>query len=187
MDVLADGCQSGRVRVVWGDVRACFVVSLIALLVAALPAGTASAKTGKAPPGQSGVDEYVESLPSSDGSTGSDTGSGGGSRRGLSPAAARRLAQQGPDGKAVAALTAATGSAPRHRPAEPGGAADRDVASGGDQGFISGIASALTGGSSGGMGIALPIILGVTLLGAAVIGVVRFRAGRGGGPAPPQP
>jgi hypothetical protein len=147
-------------------------ISLTLLFVAlALPA---AAVAQDVPPGNSGVDQYQESIPgvggnkptggSGSGTKGTDgtvgtagTASGSGVTK-ISPSTVRKLDEQGPDGKATAAAAAATAPAPT--PA-------RDLGSSNDSGP--------------GMGWVLPVILAVALAGALVVVLMRRRG------APPGP
>jgi hypothetical protein len=148
-------------------------ISLTLLVLAlALPAvGVAQ----DVPPGNSGVDQYQESVPGVGGNrptggsgSGSETASGpaatGGSTSGspesrIPPNTVHKLDKQGPDGKATAAAAAATAPAPT--PA-------RDLGSSNDSGP--------------GMGWVLPVILALTLAGALAFVLMR-RHGAPPGPA----
>jgi phage tail tape-measure protein len=145
----------------------------LTLLVLAL-ALPAAAVAQDVPPGNSGIDQYQESIPGvggnrptggsgSGGSGGSGTASTGGSVSGseqsrISPSTVRKLDKQGADGKATAAAAAATAPAPT--PA-------RDLGSSND--------------SAPGMGWVLPVILALTLAGALAVALMRRRG------APPGP
>ena len=145
----------------------------VALLVLAL-AMPAAAVAQDVPPGNSGIDQYQESVPgvggnkptggSGSGTAGTDatagtagTASGSGVTR-ISPSTVRKLDKQGADGKATAAAAAATAPAPT--PA-------RDLGSSNDSGP--------------GMGWVLPVILALALAGALAVVVMRRRG------APPGP
>jgi hypothetical protein len=151
-------------------------ISLTLLVFAlALPA---AAVAQDVPPGNSGIDQYQESVPGvggnrpagESGSGGSGTSSGGSGtaspggstsasgKSQISPSTIRKLDKQGPDGKATAAVAAATAPAPT--PA-------RDLGSPGDSGP--------------GMGWVLPVILALALAGALAVVVMRRRG------APPGP
>ena len=156
----------------------------IGLLVLAL-ALPAAAVAQDVPPGNSGIDQYQESIPGvggnrpTDGSgpggsgstrpgsggsgTASTGGSGGGSNSAagesrISPSTLRKLDRQGPDGKATAAAAEATAPAPT--PA-------RGLGSSGDDGP--------------GMGWVLPVILALALAAAVAVVLMRRRG------APPGP
>ena len=145
---------------------------LVALALIALPTG-AVAQTN-APPGNSAIDEYLETVP---GATGNQRprapgAPGGTSKPTLTPAQRARLERLGPDGKALADAVDATapsdakvsGSAPQPPTAE-GRTPLRELidAAGGNDG-------------GGGMGMVLPAILLATLLGVIALVVVRRRS-----------
>ena len=142
-------------------VRAIVITSL--LLALALPA-TAAAQS--VPPGNSGIDQYQESIPGVGGNKPTNgpgaTGSGGDApsvQTQISPSTVRKLDKLGPAGKETAAAAAATAqSAPNHSN------------------------TTSSGNSDPGMGWVLPVILALAL--AAALGIVLMRR-RGG--APPGP
>jgi hypothetical protein len=143
---------------------------LVALILAvlALP-GAAGAQV--VPPGNSGVDQYQESIPGAGGNrptgpTPSDSGkasatanSSGGAESGaksrIAPSTAKQLDKLGPDGKATAAVAAATAPGPSRGSGGPDSSGD----------------------TGPGMGWALPTILVLTLAGAVSIAVFRWRRG----------
>ena len=151
-----------------------------------LPAG-APAQT--APPGNSGIDEYLETLPGPGGDVPTSPpadppANGGAGPRGgnvASPPAppqllgrrtARRFAQAGPAGRRAARLAAKT--AIRREPVTPG--ASPPAADDG-KGALAALASeALSAGGSGqGMGLLLPLILVATLLAGGAFVMERRR------------
>jgi hypothetical protein len=157
------------------------------LMVAVAPAA-AQQPQGNAPPGLSGLDEYLETLPEADGDrpTGSvgrgGDGAGSGGRRGLSQPERERLAAQGQGGDALAELVNATAPAG----ATDGGPSGGDEADG-DGGFgpagdprareagppspFAATIDALSGDPDGdGLGWLLPAILVLV----AVAGVIAF-------------
>jgi hypothetical protein len=143
-----------------------------------------------APPGNSGVDEYLEVVPGAGGDKpASGGGTGGGSsgssttqspRTTLGSKTATQLAQLGSDGKKAAELAAA--GAPTDRATarkrdksrvlgtqtEPG----KSIASDGGGGRVGTIATALSG-EGGGMGLLFPLLLAGTL--AAAIALLAAR------------
>ena len=167
------------------------------LLLLSFP-GTALAGHGSPPPGNSGTSQYLESLPGPGGNH-SDPGGGGSVPGGgtvLSPSAQQALAAQGPAGERAAALASRTAPrearAHRKRRGENGGAAGggRNGKGGhggsgssiaaednGGSGFVSAVERAAGGGDSGGMGAALPIILGLGLAAALLIAIRRRGTG----------
>lgn len=154
---------------------------------------TATGAAAQSPSENSGIDQYTENVPAADGDKPSDESLGGGPSDGgsgdregpLPPAVADELQAAGPAGQAAAALAEAT--APRTRTeSESGRRADAESGSG-----ATGLGSAASGGGgvgstldriaggsseSGGMGIALPIILGASLVAAALYGVSRRKS-----------
>ena len=98
-------------------------ISLTLLVLAlALPA---AAVAQDVPPGNSGIDQYQESVPGVGGNQPTEGGSGSGpgtaatggstapsGESRISPSTVRKLDKQGPDGKATAAAAAATAPAP---------------------------------------------------------------------------
>jgi hypothetical protein len=154
------------------------VIGLLVLVLLVLPASALAKLRTIAPPGNSGVSQYQEDVPTAKGNRPTDTivpggGShGGGSSGGtISTSTLRALDKQGSAGRKAAVLAEATapGSA---RPAKSGGA---NIAPGSSP--VSSVVKALTGSSSsGGLGPLLPIILIVSLLGAAALAILRRRA-----------
>lgn len=145
---------------------------LAALLLLSGPAA-AIAQTN-APPGNSAIDEYLETVP---GATGNQTprkaGPGGDSGGVLTAAQRKRLEQLGPDGKALAGVVEAT--SPAQAKLEPS-TAEPSVAEG--RSPLSQVLEAATGssGEGGGMGILLPAILLASLLGCVTLAVLRRRS-----------
>ena len=169
---------------------------MIALALALPAPASAQARVHTiAPPGNSGVGQYVETVPTADGGQPTSTihsggvggavgrgGSGGGPSGGgaIAPATQRALARQGPAGDATAALARAT--APRRaRPAARAGGgrtqATGSLATGSEGSSPStSVLKALTGSTSGGgLGPLLPIALIGSVLAAAVLTLVRRR------------
>jgi hypothetical protein len=170
----------------------------IALAVALAAPSLAQARVHKiAPPGNSGVGQYVETVPTADGGQPTNTvhpggvgGSGGrgGTGRGagstgggvIGSSTQRALAKQGPTGDATAALAQAT--APRAaRPASASGhgratASGSPTSAGQGSSPSTSVLKALTGSSSGGgLGPLLPIALIGSVLAAALLTLVRRR------------
>lgn len=159
---------------------------LIALL---LPASAVAHGRTVAPPGNSGVGQYLETIPTAGG--GRPTGTvrpGGGGPKALSPTVERAFAKQGAVGRSAAALANATApvsasSAQRSAPSQSrGSAASRttpqsalSTSRGGDS-PASSLAKALTGSSSGGgLGLLLPAILVMFAIGGGVLALLRRR------------
>jgi hypothetical protein len=170
----------------------------IALTVALAVPSLAQARVHTiAPPGNSGVGQYVETVPTADGgqptSTVHHSGGAGGSEGGggtgggpgftggaIAASTQRALAKQGATGAATAAVAEAT--APRRaRPAARSGNAQAQSSispASDDQGSppSSSVIKALTGSTSGGgLGPLLPIVLIGSVLAAGVLTLVRRR------------
>ena len=164
-----------------------FAAALLALL-AATPA-LAQDKT-VAPPGNSGVDEYLEVVPGAGGDTPASGAKGGGSETSTSPSAAlgsktaTRLEQLGADGKKAAELAAAgapTDRATARKRAKGDvlgdGAQEGKSIAGDGGGRVGTIATALSG-EGGGMGLLFPLLLGGTLAAALALFAARRIARR---------
>jgi hypothetical protein len=173
------------------NIRAGFLgsltLTLVMLPVSFVLAGPASAKSctkNIAPPGHAGSTEYYETVPTSCGNasppSGGTSGSGGSiNRLGHGKAGVHGLSRLGPNGKAAAALAAATappvvGSSTPSK-ATAGGSGLPWTGGGSAAGALG---SALTG-SSGVLGVLLPILMGLALVGAVVAGVIRARRSSG--------
>jgi hypothetical protein len=176
----------------------------IALVVAlGVPASAQARVHTIAPPGNSGVGQYLETVPTAGGAQPSNTvhpvvgalgksgkppgaaatgggagstggGAGAGSPGGgaISPSTQRSLAAHGPTGAAAAALAQATAPAPSRR--DDLGA--RASTSGGGSSPAASVLKSLTGStSSGGLGPLLPSLLVASVLGAAVLALLRRR------------
>jgi hypothetical protein len=181
-----------------------FALALIAVL--ALPA-SAAARGGThtiAPPGNSGVSQYVETVPTAHGGQpttsvhgrgsahpgGSGGGSGGAGGAGaISPSTERRIAAQGATGAAAAAFIQATAPSGTHAAANADkagtnagtsngvGASGAPLSQGEGASPASAVFHALTGSAaSGGLGsVLLPIILVASLVVVSALAIVRRR------------
>jgi hypothetical protein len=144
-------------------------IAAVAAVVLIFPATAPAAKKVIAPPGNSGIDQYVPSIPTASGNSPvtSRLRSTGGAPA-LSRPNRRALNAQGKAGRATKRFADAT--APRHTaPIIPPA-----LAQGGSP--LNAAGDATIGAGVGGMGIALPILLGLTALGAALFGLQRRRA-----------
>jgi len=154
------------------------VIGLLVLVSLVLPASALAKVRTIAPPGNSGVSQYQEDVPTAKGNRPTNTITpsggthGGGSSGGtISTSTLRALDKQGAAGRQAAALAQATAPGSAH-PSKSGGANANAGSS-----PVSSVVKALTGSSSGGgLGPLLPIILIVSLLGAAAIALLRRRA-----------
>ena len=156
------------------------LAALIACLLGlTVPAVSAQAQT--APPGNSGIDEYVETAPSASGGRSTRGESGGGGAPGAAatlPGDTRRaLEAQGADGKRLAELLESEAANPRSSGAPRRSSAPLADGDGGDSAFEA-IVQTATSGSSDGMGIVLPLILVGSLLLVLATALLRRRAAR---------
>jgi hypothetical protein len=153
------------------------LAALVALALIASPAA-ASAQTQKtnAPPGNSAIDEYLETVPSASGNARPrPPAANGGSSSALSAAERARLAKLGPDGRTLAAAIDATSPAPSKR--ADSGTTGGSVAAGEGRSPISQVLDVAVGrDSGGGMGVLLPAILLASLLGFITLAVMRRRS-----------
>jgi hypothetical protein len=147
------------------------LAALVVLLLALVAAPSVGAQTSVAPPGNSGVDEYRESVPSAEGNRPSgDAVRELGADSALTPGVRRRLHALGADGRAAADVASATApdevrSRQRADGREGAPATTDGRAPAGGSSVAGALVDAL--GGSGGMGAALPVLLVVTVLGAA--------------------
>jgi hypothetical protein len=142
--------------------------ALVVLMLIIAPSAAIARPPTNAPPGNSAIDEYLETVPSVTGDQRPGTpGAGGGM---LTPAQRQRLERLGPDGKTLAdAVDATAPAAPRKAMPLPPAVEGRSP--------LSAAVDAASGRDGGaGMGVVLPAILIATLLGAVVLVVVRRRS-----------
>jgi hypothetical protein len=158
--------------------RNALAIVLAGALLVASPS-LAAQGPGRVPPGNSGADQYVESVPGAGGNH-PGTGNPASHAGAVPPGTQRALTSEGPAGRATASLAGAT--APRG-----GGFGSKNGAapapSGGGGSAVGGIAQGAVGSNSTGMGVWLPLVLGASLLGAILLLALRRRgAGRSGSP-----
>lgn len=147
------------------------LVALVALALVFPAATVAQAPQTNAPPGNSAIDEYLETVPGATGNT-RPRPPGQGSGGSLTPAERAKLEQLGPDGKTLANAVDATS------PAKPDASRTSDGAEQQNDGRspLAGVAHAFGGSEAGsGMGIALPAILLGVLLAALALVLLRRR------------
>jgi hypothetical protein len=155
------------------------LMALVALALALASPALAQSPNTEAPPGNSAIDEYLETVPGAGGD--SNPGPQGGDGGGATDAAQQKLARTGPDGRALARLVAATGPAAAgngrtHRAAPD----ERPVAlslTGAHAGSPVGaaLAAAIGRDDGGGLGLLLPAILLGSVVGVIVLVVLRRR------------
>jgi len=158
----------------------------ISLLVVLVLAASAMAQDEViAPPGNSGVEEYLEVVPGAGGDKPAN-GDKGGNTAAPTPAEAlgsdnaKALEARGSDGKAAAAVAAAGSPTDRKtaRAREKAdllgeAATDTSIAAQSSGDRTTSVARAL-GGDGGGMGVLFPVLLGLTLSLAVALGVGRL-------------
>jgi hypothetical protein len=169
-------------------------LSLVAcLVVAGLAFPASSLATSCAPPGNAGVDQYFETVPGAN--CNHSSGGGGGHHGGgsLPPGTSTQLSKQGAVGNAVKQLVASSGvgSNSAGTGSAAGGSGNgnghskssgKSVViptanlSGSGRNPLSGLLHpVLTGSSSGGIGVLLPVLLGSALAVALLMTVLRRR------------
>jgi hypothetical protein len=144
---------------------------LVALTVlATAPAAFAQDERTNAPPGNSAIDEYLETVPNATGN-GRPRSADAEREAVLTPAQRAELERLGPDGKVLADAVDATstvGPKERERASEPLTAQGRSP--------LGEVLDAATGDDGGGgMGAVLPAILLAALLGAIAMAIARRR------------
>jgi hypothetical protein len=163
------------------------VLGVVIALSVFAPAAQATLRT-IAPPGNSGVQQYLENVPTASGNRPTNSihvgGAGGGGGHGgggggITPSTQRRLTALGAAGANAAALAKATAPRISHRARGRTAKPPRALRAGGGRAAKSPVAAVAdtVSGSTSGLGILLPVILLGTLLGSAAIAVVR-RHGR---------
>ncbi|MDQ3678078.1 MAG: hypothetical protein M3401_14995 [Actinomycetota bacterium] len=147
------------------------IMALVVLALMVPLTAQAQAQQTNAPPGNSAIDEYLETVPGASGSTRPRPPAQGGD--GVLTATERaRLERLGADGKTLADAVDAT--APTQK---KGSARDLEVTAGGGRSPARGVLDAVTGnGGGGGMGLVLPAILIGALLAAITVYLLRRRA-----------
>lgn len=148
---------------------------LIALVLLTVPqAAAAQAPSTNAPPGNSAIDEYLETVPGATGNQSPRSPSDGTEpgRAALTRAQRERLERAGPDGEALANLVDATSPAAKSSQSDEAAAATEPGRS-----PVGEVVGAATGqGGGGGMGFVLPAILLASLLGVIAVVVMQRRS-----------
>lgn len=153
--------------------RALWALIVLALTVPA----TAVAQTPatNAPPGNSAIDEYLETVPGASGAQRPRAPSQAGGGSVLTPTQRAQLERRGPDGRALADAVEATAPSAAAAPAPEAdgiGAAEGEGRSPG-----SGVLDAVAGDDGdGGMGLLLPAVLVAALLATITLTLLRRRA-----------
>ena len=170
------------------SIRVLLAVIAMPLLVAAAPSAAAQHAV---PPGHSGASQYTETLPTAGGDTPTSSvhagaavggpGDGGNSSGGateteagvtptqaLGAQNAKRLEKLGPEGKAAARLAASAGAPAAHSAASHAGGTGSSP--------VQQVVGELTGTSgSEGMGLLLPLLIGMTAVVAVAFILTRRR------------
>jgi hypothetical protein len=145
------------------------LVALALALVGMPPAATAQTN---APPGNSAIDEYLETVPSATGNQRPRTpGSDGSDGTVLTAAQRNRLENLGPDGKTLVDAVDATSPPPASKSAR-----GIHLESAEGRSPINAVLDAATGQHGGGMGFMLPVILVASLLGVIALIALRRRS-----------
>jgi hypothetical protein len=187
----ADICQDGGRWAVTSPVLRVAVIFL-ALLSLAPAVSAAGAATTTAPPGQSAIDEYLETVPGDSGNTSALDRKPGATQPGAGEKAAsalpvkvrKELKRSGADGKAAAALATAFAPDDARPVAGDDSSAVPHAGAAGSQssgGVLPAITSAATGTDGGGSSALFPALLIAILFGGLTVGVLRRRGG--GAPA----
>lgn len=162
--------------------RAALLLVLLAVLAVPARAGAQSGGGVNAPPGNSGVDQYLETIPDARGNRFASGERAG--RSPLSQAAKRALQSFGPTGRAVEQLTDATavdaaaadaGRMQDHQRGSKGREARPPAPSGAKPAGEAVVENAVRTSGAGGLGLILPLILGASLAGAAGFLIMRRR------------
>jgi len=136
----------------------------------ALTVTPAHGQAVNAPPGNSGVDEYLETIPGVQGPRPTDRATSG---RRLPSGVRRELAESGATGRELADVAEATApppaSAARREGDRYGGVPRNERRADPGPSALDTAADVVTGGQPGGMGVLLPaFLLGTLVIGAAV-------------------
>jgi hypothetical protein len=143
----------------------------IAMSIASFPAGATAQKL--VPPGDSALNQYKETLPGPAGNVLREANAPHSSpAKALGKRNAEKLSELGPEGRAAAELAAATAPA-RHSVVKHGGGARAGGSGSSALGEVLGQATGTS--SSGEMGLAFPLVLLATVLGAIAYAVSRRR------------
>jgi len=148
------------------------VITALVVLALALPALTyAQAPQTNAAPGNSAIDEYLETVPSAGGNVRPRSSQDGPTAGALTPTQRERLERLGPDGQKLADAVEAT--APSAASKQAGGP---ELAEGVGRAPARELLGGVGGDDGEGMGLALPAILIVALLAAITVVLLRRRA-----------
>ena len=144
------------------------LAALVALALCVPAAAVAQGPRTNAPPGNSAIDEYLETVPGATGNAVPRPPTPGGGT--LTAAQRARLEQHGADGRTLANIVESTSAIPRRQRPASSVAAPPEAKGRSPLTAVLGVAE---GNGDGGMGILLPAILLASLL--AVIALVLLR------------
>jgi hypothetical protein len=156
------------------------ITALLALALLAPAGAAAQSPQTNAPPGNSAIDEYLETVPTAGGdATPRPPGAATGGEQVLTQAQRAALERQGPDGKALADVVDATAPSRgavkgTHAQAEPVASGSHDS---GRSPLTSTVSAAFGADDGRGLGVGLPLILLSSLLGVIALAVLRRRRG----------
>lgn len=159
-------------------------ISLAMLAAALLMSAQADAAKTKMylPPGKAGASQYGEDIPTAGGNTLSPAMTGGNktaaqiSSLGSGKIGVRKLAKLGKTGASAAALarqTAPTVASPGA--SKPGAGHHRSVLTASGGSAISGLGHLIDGSDADGIGVFLPLLLALSVVGAVVLSLLRLR------------
>lgn len=152
--------------------KSCFRITVLTAALLLVPGAGSAGAVRVVPPGNSGANQYTETLPGPGGNVPSDEVKGGSPDKVLGAANAARLKALGPEGRAAAELAAATAPGKTGRVAPPDSAAP---ASSGSSGIGEVLEQATGTSGSGGMGLLLPLLIVLASIGSLAFFLARRR------------
>jgi hypothetical protein len=164
--------------------RACaYLLSLALLLAAPIAPAAAAPPHTNAPPGNSAIDEYLETVPSASGDARPRPPGAHGAPTTLTPAQRAELRARGTEGEILSRVVDATSppetapaSAPAHAPATARAPVTPHAASAGRSPVAATLAAATGSDDGSSLGPLLPAILVMSLLGViALVAIGRSR------------
>ncbi len=204
-DTRSRTCQQPTAKDVYSDVKRATAATVSLVIVLGAPTSALASTRPKylAPPGNSALTQYLEVVPTAAGPA--PPSAHGGSQASLPPGQSRELQHSGAEGAMLDAVVAATaprsfgsgqsragngqprsGGAGAAGPSEPGAVslasvpAPRLRLAGAGQSPVSAVLAAATGSADGGgIGILLPLLMALGVLGAILSVLARRRSSRG--------
>jgi len=170
--------------------RLSIVAGTVALALALAAAPAVAQDEEIAPPGNSGVDQYRETLPAPGGGRPTDSGRDRSPEQALGKRNAQKLKRFGEDGEEAAEVAAATapvaatgtGDGGAARPGGAGDGADRRAGGAAEEPTSSVLAEiagqAIGADAEGGVGWLLPLVVGLAVIGGIIFAAGRRRAQR---------